>query len=372
MTSAATPAAPAGIRAGSLTALFLYDVAEEARLATVGALVGSAVPARLAPRPGTPPSVQYQQPPLAIDGEALGLGEVEGCRPRFKVFDYGVVSVALTQPLPATWPELIQLGLKMQDDPGVAASAERCCRALVERIRGALVGPLDGEYLAEDYLIFAVHELDGAPLSEDLLRVHGQDIARLLRGDVEALSPQENEEGLRHRLSYLANDLVIPTWNAAFVYDTEAGAQAPLEILEYANSQLLQFRAYDGLLDRQLTRIYAQLQESGGWGRYSRRPARAARELHALFIDVNELTDRTENALKIVGDIYAARLFTLAAARLALDRWKANVQEKLATLDSIYRFAVEQASMARGELLELIVVLILTFELVFFIIGLFK
>ena len=93
-----------------------------------------------------------------------------------------------------------------------------------------------------------------------MLRIHGQDIARLLRGEHDPLSGQESEEVLRHRLSYLANDLVIPTWNAAFVYDTEADAQAPLELLEYANSQLLQFRAYDGLLDRQLARIYAQLQ----------------------------------------------------------------------------------------------------------------
>src|SRR5215510_6981966 len=100
MTEAAPPAPSAGIRAGSLTALFLYDVAEEVRLATVGTLVGSAVPARLEPRPGTPPSVQYQQAPLSIDGEALGLAEVVGCRPRFKVYDYGVVSVALIQALP--------------------------------------------------------------------------------------------------------------------------------------------------------------------------------------------------------------------------------------------------------------------------------
>ena len=36
----------------------------------------------------------------------------------------------------------------------------------------------------------------------------------------------------------------------------------------------------------------------------------ATSHLHSLFIDVNELTDRTENALKIVGDIYSARLST--------------------------------------------------------------
>jgi hypothetical protein len=354
------------IRSGTLTALFLYDVAEAARLGDVGTAVASAVPARLAPRPDTPAYIQYVQPPLTIDGEALGLTAVEGSAVRFKVFDYGVISVAISRPLPESWPELLHLGLRWHDDPALAASAERCGRELVSRIRGCLDQPID-TWIAEDYLVFGLHELEGTPSADDVLRVHGQDIARLLRGEHEPLSGHESEEVLRHRLSYLASDLVIPTWNAAFVYDTEPNAQAPLEILEYANSQLLQFRAYDGLLDRQLARIYAQLQAPGWWGRVSRSHARAARELHSIFIDVNELTDRTENALKIVGDVYAARLFTLAAARLGLDQWKASVQEKLATLDSIYRFAVEQASLVRGEFLEVTVVLILLFELVFFV-----
>jgi len=96
-----------------------------------------------------------------------------------------------------------------------------------------------------------------------------------------------------------------------------------------------------------------------GVGRYTR----AARQVHSLFIDVNELTDRAENALKIVGDVYAARLFALATARLGLNQWKASVQEKLRTLNDICRFAVEQTSMARGEFLELVVVLILVLEL---------
>src|SRR5205823_11494339 len=124
--------------------------------------------------------------------------------------------------------------------------------------------------------------------------------------------------------------------------DTPTGAQAALEILEFANSQLLEFRYYDELLDDQLALIYARLQrpqwfESWIGARYRR----AARQVHSLFIDINELTDRTENALKFVGDIYAARLFSLVTGRLGLDRWKAKVQEKLKTLDDIYRFAVE-------------------------------
>ena len=145
------------------------------------------------------------------------------------------------------------------------------------------------------------------------------------------------------------------------------------EILEFANSQLLEFRYYDELLNTQLGDIYRQLQTPAwfkGWG--GRRYTSAARQVHSLFIDVNTLTDRTENALKFVGEVYAARLFALAAARLGLDNWKASVREKLKTLDDIYRFAVEQTAMARGEFLELAVVGILVFELVLFFIGIMK
>ena len=35
------------------------------------------------------------------------------------------------------------------------------------------------------------------------------------------------------------------------------------------------------------------------------------------------------------------------AARLGLGRWKSNVEDKLRTLDDIYRFAVEQTGMTR-------------------------
>jgi hypothetical protein len=184
------------------------------------------------------------------------------------------------------------------------------------------------------------------------------------------LSEQERQAVLQHRISYLANDLVIPTWNAAFVYDTPTGMLAALEILEFANSQLLEYRDYDERLDNQLTAIYARLRSPRWYDQWvSSRYTRAAREVHALFIDVNELTDRTENALKFIGDIYAVRVFTLVGDRLGLGSWKAEVEAKLKTLDDIYRFAVEQSSMSRGQFLELTIVLILILELVLIFLG---
>jgi len=358
-----------GIASGSATAFYLYDVGEGIDLSGVRALVDATVRAPLTPKVTTPPYIQYQQPPVTIEGRALGIADVDGFRVRFKVFDYGVISVALTRDLPGTWDALLQQGLQLHDNSGLSAAAERLCRVLIDRLMPAIARPRQ-ELLSEDYLVFSVLPVAGAQAAETLLAARGTDIAQLLRGEREALSAQERDEVLRHRISYFTSDLVVPTWNAAFICDSEAGVQGALELLEFANSQLLEFRYYDRLLDAELARIYAQL-HGGGWGRtwFARRYARAARNVHALFIDVNELTDKTENALKIVGDVYAARVFALAAARLGLDQWKENVHEKLQTLDDIYRFAVEQTGMVRGQVLELTIVLILLFELALFFMG---
>src|SRR6185436_10065985 len=62
------------IAESSITALYLFDVAEEADLAAVPRLLqAQASPARLAPKPFTPAYVQYQNPPIVLDGEALQL-----------------------------------------------------------------------------------------------------------------------------------------------------------------------------------------------------------------------------------------------------------------------------------------------------------
>jgi len=360
------------IRSGHVTAFFLYDVAEAVDLQRVRGLVGGAVTARLSPKPTTPPYIQYQQPPLSVDGDAVNMPGADGFRARFKIFDYGVISVALTAPIPTTWDELLVRGLKWQEDPLLSLDAEAFCRRLIEQLKPAMTAPRD-RLVTEDYLVFSLTGADDVHTADELLAVHGNEIAQLLRGERDTLSLQEREEVLRNRISYLANDLVVPTWSAAFVYDTDAGAQAALEILEFANSQLLEFRYYDGLLDGELARIYSQLQVERPLQNWvGRKYTRAARQVHALFIDVNELTDKAENALKIAGDVYAARLFGLAAARLGLDQWKNNVREKLKTLDDIYRFAVEQTAMGRGEFLELTIVLILILELVLFFLGIMK
>jgi hypothetical protein len=357
---------------GQIVALYLFDIAEATDLQAAAGLIGG-VRAKFAPKPATPAYVQYQQPPLWIEGTALDVAPIDGFRVGVKLFDYGVVSLRLTREFHGSWRELTESAHQLVENEALERQAEQACRMVADKLKDAIVDRR-ATMLTEDYLVFAVNEVSTRHSADELVEHHGDVIASVLRGERGSLSRQERDEILRHRISYLADDLVIPTWNAAFVYDTPTGTQAALEIAEFANSQLLQFRYYDELLDNALAGIYARMQKRERWydALLGRHYARAARQVHALFIDVNELTDRSENALKIVGDVYAARLFALVGARLDLARWKTNVSEKLKTLDDIYRFSVEHLSMVRGEFLEATIVAILMFELILFFMGIME
>jgi hypothetical protein len=360
-----------GIRAGSVTALYLFDVAEAIDLDGVRRLVGAeAGAARLDDKMAGPSHrAFYTQPPMVIDGRVFGCAQLDGFRVRVKCYDYGVVSLMLSRAFEGGWPDLVALGQTLIESEPLEQQATRACGLVVERLGPALTG-LRKAWLSEDYLVFAVTAIDGPAESTNLLAGHGREIAQLLRGERVPLSEQECRTVLGNAVSYLSTDLVVPTWNAAFVYDTEPGVLAAIEVIELANSQLLEYRYHDELLESELSHIYSALQQTRWIDRLAgRRHTRAALHLQSLFIDVNELTDRTENAVKFVGDIYAARLFGIVAARLGLDRWKRNVEEKLKTLDDIYRFAVEQTGMSQGNLLEFVIVLILVIELALFFAG---
>jgi len=360
------------IRGGQIVLFYLFDVSDTIDLQVISRTIGGTTAAKLLPKQATPPYIQYEKPPLSFEGDVVGLAEVDGFKPRVRLYDYGVVSIALSRPFCGSWSGLVGLGQTLIESDEFEQRAEAMCQTIVERTRPALVG-LRSKFVQEDYLAYVVNALDTPQPSDQLLAERGDQIAAMLRGERQALSDQEKTTILRHRISYLADDLVIPTWNAAFVYDTPTGAQAALEIVEFANSQLLEYRYYDERLDDELTVIYGSLQKPRWFDEWrASRYTRAARQVHSLFIEVNEVTDRTENALKFIGDIYAARLFWLVADRLGLSTWKADIDTKLKTLDDIYRFAVEQSAMSRGQFLELTIVLILVLELVLFFMGIMK
>jgi hypothetical protein len=370
--SSSQNSAPAPLR-GSVLVLIQFDVCEEIRLDELRKIFGART-AEASFKHQAPGYVRYQRPPVEETLEPLILDSGERLEGQIKYYDYGVVSLVFELPFSGDWDKLIQLSCRWTSDSNFEKLASRVVKQKLERAAPALVKPYTAEWLQEDYFIFHLREIKlsdiaGAPSANDLLAAQGDHIAQVVRGEMSMLSEGERQEILGSRISYYPNDLAVIGWNAAFIYDTEAGAETAIQLLQYANSQLLEFRHYDELMTKELENVYDFL-DAGGTGLWSRwRTARAASKLHTVLLDVNELTERADNAIKFLSDMFSARLYKLCAAKVGVPDYKDLVKEKLQTAEDLYRFMVEQFNQSRAFVLELMVVVILIIELVYFFRG---
>src|ERR1700730_6261443 len=348
---------------GSVLVLIQFDVCEEIRLDELRQIFG----ARTVEHPGfkhpAPGYVRYQRPPVVEPIGPLVLDSGERLEGQIKYYDYGVLSVVFELPFSGDWDTLVRMGSRWVWDVDFEKHASRIVHQKLERAAPALIKPYL-EWLSEDYFIFHVREMAGSPSASELCSSQGGRIAQIVRGETAQLSEGERNEILQSRISYYPNDLAVIGWNAAFLYDSEAGAETAIQLLEYANSQLLEFRHYDELLTRVLESVYAALDK--GTGMLARwRLARAATKLHTVLLDVNELTERADNAIKFLSDMFSARLYKLAAAKVGVPDYKDLVTQKLQTAEDLYRFMVDQFNQSRAFVLELMVVIILIIELAF-------
>lgn len=352
---------------GSVLVLIQFDVCEEIRLDRLQQIVGARKlehPSLKHPAPGY---VRYERPPIVEPIESLVLDSGEKLDGQIKYYDYGVISVVFELPFSGDWDTLIRLGSRWVWDVDFAAHAGRVARQKLERAAPALVKPYP-HWLSEDYFIFHVRQIAGNPSAADLVASDGARIAQIVRGETCELSEGERHEILQSRISYYPSDLTVIGWNAAFLYDSPSGAETAIQLLEYANSQLLEFRHYDEFLTRELESVYAALDK--GTGIMARwRLARAATKLHTVLLDVNELTEHADNAIKFLSDMFSARLYKLAASKVGVPDYKDLVTQKVRTAEELYRFMVDQFNQSRAFFLELTVVIILVVELIWLFRG---
>jgi hypothetical protein len=300
--------------------------------------------------------------------EPLVLESGERLDAQIKYYDYGVLSVVFELPFSGDWDTLVRLSSRWVWDTDFTSFAQKIVKQKLERARPALVKPYD-DWLTEDYFVFHVRDVAGSPSATDLLAAEGGRIAQIVRGENCPLSDGERQEILQSRISYYPNDLVVIGWNGAFIYDNPAGAEPAIQLLEYANSQLLEFRHYDELLTRELQSVY-DFMDHGSTGIFARwRTAKRATRLHTVLLDVDELTERADNAIKFLSDMFSARLYKVAASKIGVTDYKDLVNQKVHTAEELYRFMVDQFHQSRAFVLELMVVIILIIDLIWLFKG---
>ena len=133
-------------------------------------------------------------------------------------------------------------------------------------------------------------------------------------------------------------------WAAGFVADPDCADT--LQVIEFANVQLLEFRHIDDRLDDRLEAAYRLIHAERGRDRrptFWRSHSSTLRSVRELEIEATSLFERADNNLKLIGDQYLSRVFDLARTRFHLTEWQQSIRRKLEVVGDVYDLLVQQA-----------------------------
>ncbi len=343
---------------------FAFDVGYEIDLEKARALLpGESGP--LARRRRTPESIRYRPAPLraVIDASGIALpGSVSTSQPpraELSIFDFAALSLTVRFPVRLSPEGLLALAGDLAEPAPLTATARRSVAPWIERIRPAISG-FEVSDISEEYFIFQLGDTH-----PDWLESRADWIAGLVRLESGPLSRHEVLEANRLSLSYTPNDLVTLDWAAAFIADRDCAET--LQVIEFANVQLLEFRHIDDRLDDRLEAAYRLIRpprRPRGPMTLGRSHGDALRSVRELEIEATSLFERADNALKLIGDQYLSRVFDLASSRFHLREWQQSIRRKLDTVGDVYDLLVQQAGGYRMEVLEIVVVVLIALEIV--------
>lgn len=278
-----------------------------------------------------------------------------------RLFDFGAVSVLYEIAVApgTTFAELTPMCDALYDSPVLDEHGARH-RAEVMKLLGASLEKAHDWREAESYTIVFAEEISGCTV-ETLAR--SETVAKLLLGENsdKPLAASARDDVLKNAFSYLADDLVVVDWNSALVIEPSGSRIVP-HVLELATCQLLEFRYYDGLLDRELARVYDDVARAP---RILRSPFnKLTRDVLRRFMELTEFTERVDNAIKAVGDFYLARVYSAALNRFRVPDWRESVESKLRLVGRAYELLKGEVEVSRNQLLEVTVVVLIMIELV--------
>lgn len=355
------PRSPASLAIeGEALALFAFDIGFQVDLDRAAPLVREATRRRVvrARRPA-PVWFDYSSAPLRLEvgGESIRVGQQETLPDaEILIYDFGAALLTYRMPLPGDLSELTDLGVALYAHAELEADARNRVSQVLEMIRPSVERARLAEAV-EDYAIFAITSWEGGE-PEKVLEAQRAAIAQAIEAEREVLSDAQARRATDATLTYTANDLAIVDWNASVLFDAQPDDL--ISVLQHANIELLELRVLDQELDEILDHAdetLAMLTQARWWPAF--KSSAMLRRFASVQTDAAVMFEGVNNAIKLLGNQYLARVYRLAAGRLDLPAWQASVQRKLEATESLYQKMSDSTATKRLEVLEWVIIILI-------------
>ena len=340
---------------GKIFSIYSFYVAEEIDLALAQNLLKASKRVDFARSKSTPKRLRYETPPIVVNLELpFDFDIIDDFYPsnvRLKIFDFGAISISLLWNGKTDFTNLKYISSDLFDSD----LEDRVCNYAIELKRylnETFKKPFE-ELIYEDYIVFQTDEVDIEPTS--FLRKNKETIAHILRMEKENLSQMEIDEATQIVLSYYDSDMTIIDYNASFIIDPDY--KDILEIVEFSQVELAQIRALDRILDKSLDYFESIIEK---------RPIflPPIKQISLFFLNVSLNRERLDNALKLIGDLYLARVYRSLGLKLHVSDWENSLERNLKTLSEIYQLLREDFFQKIANFLEITIVILILIEII--------
>lgn len=214
-------------------------------------------------------------------------------------------------------------------------------------------------------------------LDQSELKVqYGADITRFLSGESSArrLHGKEIAEKMSHDISYYDEDLFLVSYEASFVKGCDDYFNDLRQYLELGLALAFLYQIYDWRMDAEIGEAFKaikkfQTQSTIGqlFSQSNRRLEKALLKVSEIKLDILDNLEDLMNPLKVTSDWYYQGAYEHIIRLIKVKEYESIVTQKIDALEDLYSTAQELSYSKIALITEVVVILLIAFEVIAFL-----